>query len=203
MDSLWTREAYGQAPGPTEFFCCRVTMSLWFTDLAFHSQRTQTPWWYFVWGRIKDRLRVPSIWNLKPSEGRASQLHKMLSLLWWLYWGVLWASAKPLAKTSPQMDLPTGALCPGYQPDSGSPGTGLLLGDPGCPFPSDSSQSVRDTLSCCILEREEVRGDISFFPRWHLGPCSNLLTFLQVTALHNKGYERQLFRTHMSLMWHN
>ena len=72
--------------------------------------------------------------------------------------GELQASAKQSAKTSPQMDLPTGALCPGYHPDSGSPGTGHLAGDRGCPFPSDPSQSVGDILSRWILEREEVRG---------------------------------------------
>lgn len=63
-----------------------------------------------------------------------------------------------ICQTSPQMDLAVGDLGPGYCPVSGSLRTGFLVGGSWCPFPSDSSQSVGDILSCCILEREEVRG---------------------------------------------
>ena len=49
-----------------------------------------------------------------------------------------------------------------------------------------------------FLKGKRLGDDTSFFPGWQLGPCSDLLTFLQATALHNKGYERQLFRSHIS-----
>ena len=69
MDSLWTREAHGQAPDPAEFFCCRVTVSLWFIVLAFHSQRTQTPWWHFVWREDKRQSQSSIYLKRKASKG--------------------------------------------------------------------------------------------------------------------------------------